>query len=771
MKFIFWALLVSLLTTLIFRNKKKNLAPYIVSAILFATFFWLTIQIPETTGFSEVFIRAWSSHFGAEFAFKLDGLSLVMTVLISFIGSGVFLYSANYMRFQEKQNSFYLTLAVFTSAMFGLVLADNMILFFLFWETTSICSFLLVGTKHQNSTTRESARKALFVTVGGGLLLLVGFLLISIHGQSLGLTLAESLRFSYIDRSIISSSHFSIIVVCLAIGIATKSAQVPFHIWLPSAMAGPTPVSSFLHSATMVKAGVYLLARLTPSLGANELWTTTFITIGASSMVVGAVLSASQRDIKKILAFSTIAVLGILIMLLGIGTDIAIKAAVVFLVAHALYKAALFQIIGNIDYATGSRDLKSLGSLARVMPITTTAAVLAALSMAGAPPLFGFFGKELAYLAKLQLSNGGIILIPLAVFTNTLLVGLAISICYRPFWSKNQLSIELKKIPLGMSMVPFVLAASGLFVGLFPAVFDKYLGTQMASVISGDTLVMKLKLWHGVNLESLYVLALSIATLATGIFIAVKIKPIIVFLSKNLNHFEKIGPDKLYNYIITNTPRVAASFIDKLQCGRLSKYIYWTLAGAFIFISAPLSWAVSNTGLEFRFTWIDAIMLVAICLPATGLLIVKNQVSRLILIGASGFGVVLLFTLFSAPDLALTQLLVDALVLILTISLIQTLGFNAYKIRGKQKLSSFALAFVIATFLTLFLLIDIPELSEKSKVFFLENSYLKAYGKNVVNVILVDFRALDTFGEVIVVAIAGLGCGSLIPGKKGASSE
>jgi multicomponent Na+:H+ antiporter subunit A len=548
----------------------------------------------------------------------------------------------------------------------------------------------------------------------------------------------------------------------VAAGIATKSAQVPFHIWLPAAMAGPTPVSSFLHSATMVKAGVFLLARLTPTLGDNALWNTTFTVMGAVTMLVGALLSASQRDIKKILAFSTIAVLGILVMLLGIGTHVSITAAVVFLVAHALYKAALFQIIGNIDYATGNRDLHTLGSLASYMPLTAAAAVLSVLSMAGAPPLFGFFGKELAYLAKIQLEGAGLVLLACAVFTNVLLVGLAFSICYRPFWSRLKTESSIKPVPKLMSLVPLTFSITGLLIGVFPAIFDGFLGLPMASAIAGEPLTVKLKLWHGFNFESLLVLGLSFTTLAIGIVAAFKVQQVIAFLSGMLSKVAARGPDAGYERVMAAIPVWATRLTESIQHGDLSRYITWTLLSALALVIAPLFWVGQTVQMAVSLDVIDVIIMAFIAVPAVCAVGKGGAITRLVYLGASGFGIVMYFGVFGAPDLALTQLLVEALVLIFVVALLRSARQSAtLRCDRPTGLAILAAAGMGSVF---FLLKSsgLPEIVNETKAFFLNTSFAQAFGQNVVNVILVDFRALDTFGEVVVVSIAALGVGALL---------
>ncbi len=313
-----------------------------------------------------------------------------------------------------------------------------------------------------------------------------------------------------------------------------------------------------------------------------------------------------------------------------------------------------------------------------------------------------------------------------------------------------------------MSIVPLTLSICGLFIGVFPRVFDTFLGTQMATAVAGETLLMKLKLWHGINLESLLVITLSVVTLAVGIFVAAKVKPIISFFSYRLGRVQKYTPDAIYELVITNIPKLATKVTSFLQSGDLSKYIAWTLSAAFFMLTLPLIKAINVTGLVFDFQWIEMSMFLIISLPAIAALIIKNNLIRLILLGASGFGMVLSFMISGAPDLALTQLLVEALVLIFVILLFRYAFKNTGHGGQRSKTGSLILSFGFSVYITLLLSVRIPEVVNSTKDFFLENSHVSAFGKNVVNVILVDFRALDTFGEVVVVAIAALGCGAIL---------
>ncbi len=336
----------------------------------------------------------WVASLGINLSFYLDGLSLLFGLLITGIGALVLVYTGGYLKDHPQLGRFYGFLLMFMASMLGVVLADNTICLFLFWELTSVSSFLLIGFEHEKETSRAAALQALLVTSLGGLALLGGFLLLDQAGGSRELSLLASR-----GDAIRAHSLYVPIVVLVLVGAFSKSAQFPFHFWLPAAMEAPTPVSAYLHSATMVKAGVYLLARLTPALADPTLWTGTVLGFGAVTMLFAAVLAFRQSDLKLILAYSTISALGVMVMLLGVGTPLALQAMIVFLFGHALYKGALFMLAGAIDHETGTRDVNRLSGLRNAMPASAAAGLLAALSMAAVPTLFGFYGKELFYEA------------------------------------------------------------------------------------------------------------------------------------------------------------------------------------------------------------------------------------------------------------------------------------------------------------------------------------------------------------------------------------
>ncbi len=369
----------------------------------------------------------WGPSLGVDGTFNLDGLSLVFLLLICGIGALVLVYASQYLCADRRLGLFYAYLLLFMASMLGLVLADNVFVLFIFWELTSISSFLLIGWNHLNAEARNAARTSLVVTAGGGMLLLAGLVLLRQIGGSGDLSgmSGESIR----------ASPLYLLTLALVLGGAfTKSAQFPFHFWLLGAMAAPTPVSAYLHSATMVKAGVYLLARLHPTLGFTDAWFTIVTSVGGLTMLVGAAVAVVQTDLKRILAYSTVSVLGTLTMLLGLGTQEAVWAAMACLVGHSLYKGALFLIAGLLDHEAGTRDIRHLRGLAKHMPLTAAAAVLAAASSAGLPPLFGFISKELFYEAAWQAPVAGNAVLVAAFLASVFMVVVALMVAYRPFF-------------------------------------------------------------------------------------------------------------------------------------------------------------------------------------------------------------------------------------------------------------------------------------------------------------------------------------------------
>ena len=466
----------------------RDRSGYVFAVLPLALCVWFAGRLPTPLERPLDSATEWIPQLGVSLALRLDGLSATFALLITGIGALVVLYAQGYLRGDAGLGRFYAYLFGFLGAMLGLVLADDLVLLFVFWELTSVCSYLLIGWHHETEAARSGALRALVVTGAGGLALLGGVVLLGIMQERAGVAPDRIWRISALATADLrADALYPAAMVLILLGAFTKSAQFPFHFWLPSAMTAPTPVSAFLHSATMVKAGIYLLARLHPALGGTPLWHYAVTVGGAVTMVVAALGAACQTDLKRILAYSTVSVLGTLVMLLGPGTDECIRAAVILLVAHALYKAALFMVAGNVDHEAGTRDVTAMGGLRRLMPLTATAGCLAALSNAGAPPLFGFLGKELLYTAKFDLARLGHDLVFFAVLANVFLTATALMVAVWPFFGpRKPTPKEPHEAPWPMLVGPVLLAGVGLLVGVVAGPFALGIGSgAAASTIAG----------------------------------------------------------------------------------------------------------------------------------------------------------------------------------------------------------------------------------------------------------------------------------------------
>ena len=719
-------------------------------------------------GYSDpaVEVVPWLDALGVSLAFRLDGLAATFVLLVAGIGGLVLLYGDGYLHGSPFHGRVLALLLAFLAAMLGLVLSDDLITLFVFWELTSITSYLLIGTKFAGEASRSAARQAILVTGAGGIALLVGLILLARIGVEMGLPVDQAWRVSGL-LTIDPRGHalYPAALTMILLGAFTKSAQVPFHFWLPAAMAAPTPVSALLHSATMVKAGVYLLARLHPVLSGTTPWLWVVTGVGMATMIYAAVVATRQRDLKKVLAWSTVAVLGVLTMLLGVGTKKAVEAAVVFLVAHALYKAALFMVAGNVDHGAGTRDLSRLGGLRQLLPWTAAAGLVAALSKAGAPPMFGFVGKELLYKAKVDLDGITALLVLIAVAANIALVATAILVGVRPFWGRLRDGLEsAHEVPWSMRVGPLVLAVSGIFIGLVPSAFDAGLGSAMATSILGKPVEMQLKLWHGIDPTALTVLGLSILTLAAGG---------LLFRRRRADLKEITGPmpdlplfaGRVFESGLTGLYAAAGAFTGVLHTGSLRRYLLITVSVA----AALLAFVLFGRGLPPLSTpetmpevheWLVVLLVVGGALYAAT---TRSRLGGVAAVGVVGAGVALLFVFFGAPDLAITQIMVETLTVILFVLVFYRLQPFVLRSGQATRARDAALAVGTGALVTLGLLavMAVPDGATVSDEH-VALSVPEAYGRNVVNVILVDFRALDTLGEVIVVACAGLGVFALV---------
>jgi multicomponent Na+:H+ antiporter subunit A len=710
-----------------------------------------------------VFDQPWLPALDAHMRLRLDGLGLLMGLLVSGIGALIFLYGAGYLGNHPERARLYIAFFLFAGAMFGLVVADNLIALFVFWELTSISSYLLIGFDHDAVKARKNALQALLVTGLGGLALLAGLLMIG--------TVAETYTISELparSEAILAHPWTPAAIVLILLGAFTKSAQVPFHFWLVNAMVAPTPISAYLHSATMVKAGVFLLARLHPALGESELWSLSLMIFGGATLLTGAVLGLLQYDLKRILAYTTLAVLGLLTLLIGIGSERAIESALLFLLGHALYKAALFMTAGAIDHETGTRDVRILSGLRHAMPITALAAGLAALSKSGFPPFFGFIGKEYVYKAGIDLGAWSGLILGVAIVGNMLLLALAFKAGVRPFWGGKQFA-ELPKphvheAPWTMWLPPLVLALVGLAIGLFPQLLAQPLVVTAASSILAQDIEVKLALWQGFNVP----LLLSLLTFAGG--------ATIFLLRERLRPALRItlGPlpssEQGYGWIMDQMLALAGWQTRVLQSGYLRYYLMITLGTAGVLIawqlvrfgSFPTTWSLEVADIPL------GLVLLAMGLGAIFAAVARSRLTTLVSLGIVGFGIALIFAWFGAPDLAITQILVETLTVLLFVFVVYQLPtFPAYS-PGRNHVIDALFAGALGVLVSALVLVSLEvQIAETVSAQLSAWSYELAKGRNIVNVILVDFRALDTLGEIIVLAIAALGVFALIAQSRG----
>ena len=721
----------------------------LLPALIFA---WLASHIPAiSAGETFYFYHAWIPGLDINLTFLLDGLSLLFGLLISGIGTFILIYAGKYLDGDRDQGRFFLFLLSFMASMLGLVLSSNLIALFVFWELTSVTSYMLIGFHHEDEKSRKSAQQGLFVTVGGGLALMAGLVALAVAGGSY--ELVELLESSEIIQE--HALYLPLLLLILA-GTFTKSAQAPFHFWLPNAMAAPTPVSAYLHSATMVKAGVYLMARLHPALGGTETWMLVLGLFGAVTMLTGSFLALRSSGIKSVLAYSTVMALGTLTMLIGVGTETAIAAAVTFLLAHSLYKGALFMTAGIITHETGHKDFRYLGGLRREMPRTTMVAVVAALSLAGILPLFGFIAKELMFEAVTGASSLATFLTLMALASGMMTVAVAAVVGLRPWFGKRrETKITPHDPPLALLLGPAVLATLGLVLGLAPFLAEQGILSAAAMAVYGRPIDLDLALWHGFNLP----LAMSAVSLTIGLLLFWRWEQVQQTLA-SWTFIDRFGPERGYERIMHAIVVVSEWQTRLLQNGYLRYYILTivvsllALLGYTVLTRYPVWPSPDLSGLSVHTVAIAAVIMLAALVSIS----THSRLGAVGTLGAIGFGVALMYVLFSAPDVGITQVLVETLtVILLVLVLFRLPGFLDLTETGTRWRDGIVAVFFGGT-ITLLLLMTaevqfFPSISE----YFIEHSYATAHGRNIVNVILVDFRAFDTLGEIFVLALAAIG--------------
>jgi len=708
---------------------------------------------PVSQGESFVASKAWAPSYGVNFSVYVDGLSTLFALLISGIGTFIILYAGGYLKGHPQQGRFFSFLFLFMGSMLGLVLGNNLISLFIFWELTSVTSFLLIGFDHLRAASRRAAIQALVVTGGGGLLLLAGFILI--------ISATGEIEMSVLLGSpdIIKDTGLYLPIFILVLGGAfTKSAQFPFHFWLPNAMEAPTPVSAYLHSATMVKAGVYLLMRMHPLLGDTELWTTVLPLFGGITLLVGTILAVRQTDLKLMLAYTTVASLGLLVMLTGTSHEKALEGAVLYLLAHSLFKGALFMVAGTIDHEAGTRDITKLGGLRKAMPITCIAAALAALSMAGLPPLIGFVAKEVLYYGTsgwLEYWGGPITLT--AVVGNALMLVIAAAVAIKPFFGPT---VETPKHahegPVLLFAGPVVLSVLGLGLALIAhTTGNLFVGPTLSSLI-GKTTQVDLHLWPTkINAP----LILSVVTIGLGIALFTQLDRLRDLIARVLTAIGW-GPDKGFDQFVAGIVGFSGWITQRLQNGKMQTYMMLTFIFAALAVLLPGYLTNSFPAMpklpEYRFyEW--GILLIAV-LGLIAVLVAKTRLTAIVSLGIQGFAVALIFMMFGAPDLSFTQFMVETLSVVILALVMTRLNLSPSDHRPlSAALGTGLVAAAVGLGLSLTLLaITQQPFDSRLSDFFTEYSRSIAHGRNIVNVILVDFRGIDTLGEIAVVVLAGL---------------
>jgi multicomponent Na+:H+ antiporter subunit A len=707
---------------------------------------------------------AWVPSLNLSFSWFIDGLSLTFALLITGIGALIVLYAGGYMKGHPQQGRFIGFILLFMGAMLGLVVSDSFLMLFVFWELTSITSFLLIGFDHTREASRRAALQALVVTGGGGLILLAGMIFIwNITGVSqLSLLLSSG--------DILRQSPFYLAALLLVLGGAfTKSAQFPFHFWLPNAMEAPTPVSAYLHSATMVKAGVYLLMRLNPVMGDTPAWEILLPFFGGITLLVGSVLAVRQTDLKLMLAYTTVASLGLLVMLTGFDTPHAVEAAVLYLVAHSLFKGALFMVAGAIDHEAGTRDITRLGGLGKLMPITFAAAIIAGISMAGLPPLFGFLAKEEIYYSLAGTSPRAILFTSVAVVGNALMFVIAFAVGLKPFIGKEgDTPKHAHEGPVLLWIGPLTLSILALLGALFSGIAHRFISSPMASAVDGELQTVTISLIPHLGTA----LALSVLTVILGIVLYSGLDRLRAAVDRFVTGLG-ISPDRGFDHFVSGLVQLSTRVTRFVQNGRLETYITLSfIFVAIVLLATPVLYGElpTNLAMPADFDFHEMAILAIAVVGVIAVLTAKDRLTAIVCLGIQGFAVAVIFLLYGAPDLSFTQFMVETLSVVI-LALVMTrlkLSLSDHRPMAARLLDG-SLAIACGLGFAMMLVASTAGPFDGSlSAFFAEHSKIIAHGANVVNVIIVDFRGVDTLGEIAVVMITGLSILALIRIRVGA---
>ncbi|MCH8551422.1 MAG: monovalent cation/H+ antiporter subunit A [Natronospirillum sp.] len=706
----------------------------------------------------------WIPELGLELAFRLDGLSFLFCLLILAIGLLVILYGRYYLAETDPMGKFFGLLLLFMGAMLGVVTASNLLLLVLFWELTSLSSFLLISYWNGRSDARRGARMALTVTGAGGLAMLAGVLILGhvVGSFDLDVVLASG-------DLIREHAWYPVILVLILLGIFTKSAQFPFHFWLPHAMSAPTPVSSYLHSATMVKAGVFLLARLYPALSGTELWFILVSMVGLITMTLGAVTALFKHDLKGLLAYSTISHLGLVTLLFGLDTRLAVVAALFHIMNHATFKASLFMAVGIVDHETGTRDMRVLSGLGKYMPMTAMLGLIAAGAMAGVPLLNGFLSTEmfLGEAVAQQVLGGWSWVIPVvAVLAKVFSVAYSIRFIHSVFYGPEptELPKPPHEAPFFMRAPILILVGLCLLVGIAPGlIIGPLLAAAAETTLAGPIPYYSLAIWHGWNLPLLMsILAMVLGTMAYLNF------------HRLLGLWERLpainAMDAFEDFVHDVVIVRARQFTGLLENGSLQHYLSLLILGTVV-VAATGLWGLESIRGDVPLSPIDppsvAIALIMMVTAVYSAIWHHERIAALMFLSVVGLGMALVFARFSAPDLALTQLSVEIVTIVLLMLILFLLppkspndSTYGHLVRDGIVATSAGTGVGVLAYAVL------TRPQETISDYFIQNSVSGGGGTNVVNVILVDFRGFDTFGEITVMAIAAIGIFGLLDGMR-----
>jgi len=783
---IFVPVLAAVFVPILFQKLKNIHTGWFVLIIPVILFIYYTGFIQTTmNGDHAISSLQWIPSLGISFVSYIDGLSLLFTLLITGIGALVVLYSIFYLdKNREKLGNFYVYLLMFMTAMLGIVQSDNLMTLYLFWELTSISSFLLIGYWYTKNRSRFGALKSMLITVFGGLSMLGGFVLLGLMGDTF--SLRELLANS---SDLVGQEFFVLALVLILLGAFTKSAQFPFYIWLPDAMEAPTPVSAYLHSATMVKAGLYLVARFTPIFASSEVWIWLVTGIGLLTLFWGSFFAVKQTDLKAILAFSTVSQLGLIMSLLGLGAvsyhvssdttlfKVAGFAAIFHLINHAVFKGSLFMVAGIVDHETGTRDIRKLGGLMSVMPLSFTVAFIGSLSMAGLPPFGGFLSKELflesMYAFKdfelFQFSTWGMVFLVIAWIASVFTFIYSFYFVFNTFAGKRKkeaLPVKPKEAPKGMLVAPIILAILVVVIFFIPNIVGDVLvkpavvAMQMGLYNAPSDVPVHVAAWHGLTPQ----LWLTLGVIALGALLYVTLEKWQKVYDLQPKSFSL---NAAYDALMLFGEKTMNKLSRLYMTGILRTYLIYMFGAIVVIVLATLfakdafTFNVSNLSPVNGYGLLTAVILtISVCM----LIFAKKRMYALIALGGVGYSVALLFIIFKAPDLALTQLVIETISVALFLLAFHHLP--KLKRHGETKgfrLGNFIVALGVGITMTLLALSAssqklIPSISQYYK----DTVLSEAGGRNIVNVILVDYRGFDTLFEIAVLAIAGIGIYSMI---------